>query len=364
MARVRSLTAVALSLLLGATSLAGCSGGGKKAPTEPAPAAASAPASSSKPASTQPPAKDALAGGTAHAWPGTLEGSTLTATDPATNYVDVVGKRVRVTKVGTRESLTPAQANDVYGTPKTWPDKVGPAEGHQIVVAEVTIEKSPFTDPISDYSFAGMGSGLIVDGMQQGDFLDDVEIGQTMTMVAITKKDAPKVLLAIEQSTATQGFDLVKGTRLSTDLDYLYTAPTTATPDPAKNHWKFGFKGSRNPNATMEGTLTTAVVTLSRDGNEWPKKGIILLGVDIKEVKLSSLDTDKSTISVSLPDGTSVKPIKDVPGFGERFPKRLYFEIPSTTKQATVVIDHQVVPGAGAPVPVGTSQIPITLSRP
>ena len=114
----------------------------------------------------------------------------------------------------------------------------------------------------------------------------------------------------------------------------------------------------------MKGQVTAAVVTPSQDGWKWRQDTKeIFLGVDINDEKLQSLNINKSSVALALPDGKIVKPQKHVPGFTKHFQHRLWFTIPGDTKQATVQVSLQVKPSGGSLKDLGVVKVPITLTR-
>lgn len=283
--------------------------------------------------------------------------------------LDFMGVRYRVTKVGVPDTVSSKVATELAGTDEAWADEVSAGDGFQFCAAELVVEKSVYPTPEPKKDPIGLpeieiraGGKDVLPGFS---FPEEQAVGDTFTFVGTPRAEDSNgrfVFVASQQGVAQQ-LDLCTGERTESDLEYLYTAPTTATIG-EPNSWKKPFKGAVNDNAKIEGKVTTAVVVPTTDGSNWLDGEQLYLGIDIKTAPNDSLDHDETEVVLVLPDETEVPPLKHVSGFGERFQHRLWFPFPADTKEAKLKL-HVIADVAGRSKidDLGVVEVPVTFSR-
>ncbi|WP_296136853.1 hypothetical protein [uncultured Tessaracoccus sp.] len=367
----RSLTALGLSALL--LGVAGCGGGDDPSP-EPDTASDAGAAQAQdvvEEEATETAGPRAEIGETsAETFVGALDELNLEAVaDKEKSVLDFMGVRYRVTKAGAPDAVSSTVATKLVDTDEAWADEVSAGDGFQFCAAELIVEQSvyptpePKKDPIGLPEIEIRAGGT--DVLPGFSFPEEQAVGDTFTFVGTPRAEDGNgrfVFVASQQGVAQQ-LDLCTGERTASDLEYLYTSPTTATIG-EPNSWNKPFKGAIDDNAKLEGKVTTAVVVPTTDGSNWLDGEQLYLGIDIKTAPNDSLDHDKTEVRLVLPDETEVPPLTHVSGFGERFQHRLWFPFPADTKEAKLKLHLIMDVSSRSKVDdLGVVEVPVTFSR-
>lgn len=271
------------------------------------------------------------------------------------------GVDLRITDVATTEVISPNVYEEITGDAPTADEgveeieTVGAAEGEIFFLAKFT-SSDPQWEPRGEIPRT---EGHLVVEASEGDRVlstDDGTRHQGTLLVSLPETAEPgDALLEIETQEKFQSLSIIDGSRVSSDVPSVYesagiTAEVTKA-DSIDESFPAWASGDDRVNGEVVSAFTAPWLSRKDDGDGWAPDGKMYLSVEVDWRRVSATTFDESTMYVELPDGDIVHPQSNIsirPKFGDN----VVFHIPVDVDTVTVVIEPEVVVGAGNSAPV------------
>lgn len=265
------------------------------------------------------------------------------------------GVDLRITEIAKPKTLPADVYEDVTGTAPEDEDgeevnEVFPAKGQVFYVAAYTSD-DPEWEPKSELPESVAGVRLAGNAASELFTTSEGTMQRGVIVVSVPKDSSPSdAVIEVETDGASQKLSLINGTRVSTDVEQVYsTVGAEATIESAETIDQ-EFTGWAGDAQRLTGGVDCAFVAPwlnEEDGGEgWPGTGKIYLSVSVEWKKVEATTDDDSTMQITLDNGNTVKPSNDPANtLGSAFESNPVFEIPAGTKTVTVTINPAVTVG-------------------
>lgn len=269
--------------------------------------------------------------------------------------------QVRVTHVTVTESLPETLSADLApGSAGSGP--VLAAEGEEFVVAVIAVE-DPQWHPRDSTDWPTPSADIRLDEHSVNGLFFSIEGSsrqQTTVVVSVPKGTDPESLVVeLESDGKYQELSLIDGTRVSSDVDYIYARATDV--EVSENGWEETFDNWASGSTTIGGQIIAGEVSPFLPRHGWASPGNVYLALEFDTRRTESVNRDESTAYLELADGSTVTPEFESSSSNYAFDGGVWFQIPADTTSATVVVEVTGLAGTDE-VPFDDVEVEVTLS--
>lgn len=291
-----------------------------------------------------------------------LEFTDITQDD--STVVSSFDKELRVEKVVQTTTIPAEVAEEMTGSSGDFEpgDLVAAADGEVFLVAVLQAD-DPRWEP-TDQQLTGSSETetiLRVGGNPLTDPYLSMEAGDQATVAVAVPEDPAQDEVTVEllQDDVSQEISLIDGTRIASDVEYIYDRPTTVEISEDASWSEEG--ETRRGTIAMSGQLTEGVITPLVPQLGWANPNSVFLGLKLTTQDVDNPHRDHSTIRLELADGTTVQPESGTRSTDGPFGKTAWFQLPADATEATALIDLELALGTDQ-YDVGELEIPLTIS--